>query len=232
MELLGKVAMAFEHGGFWMYPIFLIQIMTLAIIVERVHALFIKRKVNQIAFAKGFEEQIRRGKIEEVSLAAKDQIEQYGVSAAISAGATAALGFGGKDEIQGKMDEALLSETGKIEKRTSFLAVLGNVATLLGLLGTITGMIKSFAAVADANPTAKAALLSNGISEAMNCTAYGLIVAIPALLAFAVLQNRTNHLLEDLNQSALKIFNWLSYSFDSMAARPIGEKSKAPEMNA
>ncbi len=232
MDLLGKISMAFEHGGFWMYPIFLIQIVTLAIIVERVHALFIKRKVNQLAYVKGFEEPIRRGKVEEVATAVANQVVQFSVAAAIGAGAKAALGFGGKDEIQGKMDEALLFETGKIEKRTAFLAVLGNVATLLGLLGTITGMIKSFAAVADANPTAKAALLSNGISEAMNCTAYGLIVAIPALLAYAVLQNRSNQLLEDLNQSALKIYNWLSYSFDSMAARPVVESRKAQELNA
>ena len=236
MDLLGKIAMAFEHGGFWMYPIFLIQIVTIAIIVERVHALYFKRKLNQIAYVKGFEETIRRGKVEEASIAAKNQVDQYPVASAITAGATAALGFGGKDEIQGKMDEALLFETGKIEKRTAFLAVLGNVATLLGLLGTITGMIKSFAAVADANPTAKAALLSNGISEAMNCTAYGLIVAIPALLAYAILQNRSNEMLEDLNQSALKVYNWLSYSFDSMASRPVvsakSERAHSADMNA
>src|SRR5690606_31754007 len=86
--------------------------------------------------------------------------------------------------------------------------------------GTITGMIKSFAAVSYANPSEKATLLAAGISEAMNATAYGLIAAIPALVGFAILQNRANRLADDLNHSALKAFNWLSYSYE-----PIGFKS-------
>jgi biopolymer transport protein ExbB len=87
-------------------------------------------------------------------------------------------------------------------------------------LGTITGMIKSFAAVSQANPAQKAELLAAGVSEAMNATAFGLIVAIPALVMYAVLFNRSHHLSEDLNQGALKIFNWLSYSYE-----PVGFKS-------
>jgi biopolymer transport protein ExbB len=113
--------------------------------------------------------------------------------------------------------------------------MLGNVATLTGLLGTITGMIRSFAAVSQANPADKAALLSAGISEAMNCTAYGLITAIPALVAYAILQNRANHLSEDLNQAALKAFNWLSYSYDpvTLRATPSAKTSKSQaEVNA
>lgn len=111
--------------------------------------------------------------------------------------------------------------------------MLGNVATLTGLLGTITGMIKSFAAVANANPADKAALLAAGISEAMNATAFGLITAIPALLAFAILQNRANILAEDMNQAALKAFNWLSYSYDPIATKAqVGKTGRAPEANA
>jgi biopolymer transport protein ExbB/TolQ len=147
------------------------------------------------------------------------------VARAIAAGATAAASFGGKEEIQGKMDEVLLHENSLLDKRTGFLSMLGNVATLTGLLGTISGMIASFAAVAQANPAEKAALLSAGISEAMNCTAYGLIVAIPALVAFSFLQNRANHLSDDLNQAALKAFNWLTYNYE-----PITQKSAQPSV--
>ena len=107
--------------------------------------------------------------------------------------------------------------------------MLGNVATLTGLLGTITGMIHSFAAVAFANPAEKAALLAQGISEAMNCTAYGLIVAIPALLGYAILQNRANVLAEDLNHAGLKVFNWLSFSYEPIAARPSEKTRRATE---
>ena len=129
------------------------------------------------------------------------------------------MSFGGRGEIQGKMDEVLLNENAKLEKRTGFLAMLANVGTLAGLLGTIVGMIKSFAAVTYANPMEKATLLSAGISEAMNTTAYGLIMAIPTLIMFAVLTNRTTQLSEDMNQGALKVFNWLSYSYEPVPAR-------------
>lgn len=220
MELFSKISMAFESGGLWMWVILGLQMMTFAIIIDRVFALFLKRKTNQMDVATQFEDPIRTGDIQGVHNRAKEMETAEPVARAIVAGSHAAMNFGGKDEIQSKMDEVLLKENQILEKRTGFLAMLGNVATLTGLLGTITGMIKSFAAVSYASPTEKATLLSNGISEAMNTTAYGLIVAIPALLMFAVLSNRSNQLAEDLNQSALKAFNWLSYNFNPLSLRP------------
>ena len=86
-------------------------------------------------------------------------------------------------------------------------------------------MIKSFAAVSYANPSEKAALLSAGISEAMNATAYGLITAIPALVAYAVLVNRTNVLMVELTQGALKAFNLLSYAYDPMSVKGLKYKN-------
>jgi biopolymer transport protein ExbB len=232
VELFGKIAIAFEHGGIWMYPILLVQMASIAIVVERTYALYFKRKTNQKAFAAGFETMIRKGRVEEAIDTAKAQSENNPVARAIVAGGQAALGFGGRDEIQGKMDEVLLEENFKAEKRIGFLAMMGNVSTLIGLLGTITGMIKSFGAVSMASPAEKASLLSAGISEAMNCTAYGLIVAIPALLAYAIMQNRANTINEDLNQGALKVFNWLSYSFESLSARPATRDGRSTEANA
>jgi biopolymer transport protein ExbB len=217
--LLPKIALAFEQGGIWMYPILLIQIVSIAIIIERTIALFSQRKANQQNFASQFEDNIRRGELEQVVNKASAASAGNSLSKAVVAGAQAAMNFGGREEIQGKMDEVLLHENAMIDRRTGFLTMLGNVATLTGLLGTITGMIRSFAAVSYANPAEKAALLAAGISEAMNCTAYGLIVAIPALVGYAFLQNRGNILAEDLNQSALKIFNLLSFSFDPVTMR-------------
>lgn len=219
MEILAKVALAFEHGGFWMYPIAVFQIVTLAIMVERTFALFVRRSSNQVRFIQTIEDNIRRGEMDSAIKKAQAAANVFPVAKVVAAGAQAAANFGGKDEIQGKMDEVLLHENAQLDRRVAFLSMLGNVATLTGLLGTITGMIKSFAAVAFANPSEKAALLSQGISEAMNCTAYGLIVAIPALVAYAIIQNRSNHLSEDLNQNALKVFNWLSYAFDPVSLR-------------
>lgn len=227
MEFLTKMSLAFEHGGFWMWPILLIQVVSIAIIIERAYALFARRKMNQTQLALGFEEAIRRGEMDTVISKAQAQASTNPVARAIVAGAVAAKNLGGKEEIQGKMDEVLLEENAHLEHRTAFLSMAGNVATLTGLLGTISGMIKSFAAVAFANPAEKASLLSSGISEAMNATAYGLIVAIPALIAFAILQNRANRLAEDLNQGGLKVYNWLSYSYEPLMSYQIRTSTKS-----
>lgn len=232
MEFFSNIAVAFQHGGIWMWAIAAFQVISIAIIIERTYALFKARRLNQTEFVAGFEDNIRRGEIDVVINRAQAVREQFPVARAIVAGAQAAANFGGKEEIQGKMDEVLLHENALLDKRVQFLSMLGNVATLTGLLGTITGMIKSFAAVSYANPAEKAALLAAGISEAMNATAYGLIVAIPALVAFAILQNRSNNLAEDLNQSALKVFNWLSFAFDPIALRASGAQSVRSAQNA
>ncbi len=211
--MIASIAAAFQHGGFWMFPILAIQLVSIAIIIERVYALYVKRKMNQKMIADTFEESIRRGDLDTTIERAR-VYENSGIAKALVAGARAAKNLGGKDEIQGKMDEVLIHENGMFDRRVGFLSMLGNVATLTGLLGTITGMIKSFAAVSYANPAEKAALLAAGISEAMNATAYGLIAAIPALVAFSILNNRANRLAEDLNQSALRVFNWLSFTYE------------------
>jgi biopolymer transport protein ExbB/TolQ len=110
-------------------------------------------------------------------------------------------------EVQAAMDEAALRELPRIEKRTGYLAMLGNVATLIGLLGTILGLIHSFAGVAGVDPSMKATLLAKGISEAMNCTAFGLITAVPALLMFAVLNGWTQGVLDDINEVSVQVVN-------------------------
>jgi len=117
------------------------------------------------------------------------------------------------------MDEILIEENIRLEKRTGFLAMIGNVGTLLGLLGTVVGMIGSFSSISTVNPVEKANLLSAGISTAMHATAYGLIMAIPALVMFSVLQNRATSLAEDLNQAALMVFNWLSFNYEAIPHR-------------
>lgn len=195
-----------------------LQIVALAIIVERVVALYIRRKPVQRKNVLGFEKGIRQGDLKNV-LTSTQSNSDLSINRTVAAGTEAAMNMGGKDEIQGRMEEIILEETEQIEKRTGFLAMIANVATLAGLLGTITGMIKSFAAVSNANPMEKATLLSNGISEAMNTTAFGLVVAIPTLLIYAVLANRSQVLTDDLNQAALKAYNWLSYSFNPLEAR-------------
>ncbi|MFP5519404.1 MAG: MotA/TolQ/ExbB proton channel family protein [Bdellovibrionia bacterium] len=228
MEMLSKMAIAFEQGGVWMYPILLAQIVSLAIIAERTYSLYFKRKPTQMGIALTFEDSIRRGEIENVVTKAGSMSHEP-VAKAIEAGAKAARNLGGKEEIQAKMDEVLIAENSTFDSRIPFLAMLGNVATLIGLLGTITGMAKSFAAVSYASPAEKAALLATGIAEAMNTTAYGLIAAIPALIGYAILMSRANKLAEDLNQGALKAFNWLSYAYEPVGLK--NQRQKATDSN-
>jgi biopolymer transport protein ExbB len=114
------------------------------------------------------------------------------------------------------MDEATLRESPKIEKRTGYLAMLGNVATLLGLLGTIIGLIGAFGAVANADASQKARILADSISEAMNCTAFGLLTAIPALVAYSVLQGRSQHMIDEINESSVSVLNLIVANKDKM----------------
>lgn len=221
MEFFSTISSAFHQGGIWMWTIMFAQIASIAIIVERVMALYVNRGPSQKDLSGAFEEDIRKGNLEKVIARAQNLGTDNPLAKVVQAGAQAAIDMGGKDEIQAKMDEVLIHENSILEKRTGFLAMLGNVGTLLGLLGTICGMIESFKSVSNANPIEKATYLSQGISTAMHATAYGLIMAIPALVMFSVLQNRATNLSEDLNQGALRIFNWLSYSYESVPKRKV-----------
>ena len=113
------------------------------------------------------------------------------------------------EAVQAAMDEQALQDVPGIEKRTGYLAMLGNLATLAGLLGTITGLIKSFAGVAGVDPSQKATLLSKGISEAMNCTAFGLGTGIIGLAAFAWLNGKTQNVLDDISEVKKVVSNLL-----------------------
>lgn len=220
MDFFFSLGRGFVSGdAMWMWAILAAQIVSVAIMAERVVALFMNRKPNQKALTKLFAEDIKSGNLDK----AVKKAQQLGASQPIAvvtlAGVQAALDMGGKEEIQLKMDEILLEETSRIEKRIAFLSMFANVATLIGLLGTITGLIHSFAGIANANPAEKATILSNGISLAMNTTAYGLLVAVPALVMYAVLQNRAQVLTEDLNKAALKVFIMLGFHYEAVPTK-------------
>lgn len=113
------------------------------------------------------------------------------------------------EEVQAAMDEAALKEMPKINKRTGLLAMFANLAMLCGLFGTIVGLIKAFGAVGgeSIDPSQKARILAEGISEAMNCTAFGLLAAIVALVGFALLNNKTQTMEDDINEASVTVLN-------------------------
>lgn len=223
-SFFGSIVNFFAVGGVWMLPIFFAQLASLAIIAERVIRLYVQRSTNLRNQANLFEADIKKGNLDRVILQARTLDKSSALRNVVEAGAQAALNMGGREEVQAKMDEVLLREQSKLEVRVEFLAMLGNVGTLLGLLGTIVGMIRSFAAISQADQMTKATLLAAGVSEAMHATAYGLIMAIPALVMYSVLQNRVNKLSEDMTQAALRIFNLLGFHYDSVPSKKTAEK--------
>ena len=115
-----------------------------------------------------------------------------------------------REDIEIAMEESMMEIIPQLEKRTPYVALLSNIATLLGLLGTIMGLIEAFTAVANANPAEKADLLSASISVAMNTTAFGLMSAIPLLLFHAKLTSTTGQIVDSLEMASVKVLNSIS----------------------
>lgn len=206
-----NIVQKFNEGGVFMYFILAFGLATMVLIVERGVALYFKIKSAPANYRQQILEFISKGDIRGAEQFARTVATDTALGKVAAIGCHLRANAGGDEEIQARMDEKLSEEISFIDRRTGFLAMFGNVSTLLGLLGTITGMIHSFAAVSSASPADRAAMLSRGISEAMNCTAFGLIVAIPALVAFAFYQNRTDRLVGELTESTSQIYHDLLF---------------------
>jgi len=194
----------FKEGGWGMYPILLLLGLVVYMVVDRATFLA-KSKVDVDKLMSLIKSQIVGGNLR----GAISTCEQTpaAVTKIIAAGLRRAEQGGSEHDIQQSMDEEALRELPKVEKRTGYLAMLGNLATLAGLLGTITGLIKSFASVAGVDPSMKATMLSKGISEAMNCTAFGLGTGILGLATFAWLNGKTQAILDGINQATVEALN-------------------------
>jgi biopolymer transport protein ExbB/TolQ len=204
MEFFSMIVRFFQGGGAMMYPIAVVLVIGVAIAIERyivLTATSLRNRGlwNEIAplLAQGnFQGAV---KITGASDAAIGQILSYGLARIASARR--------RDDIEKAMEESLMDIVPKLEKRTHYLATFANLATLLGLLGTVVGLINAFAAVATVNPSEKANLLSASISVAMNCTAFGLMTAVPLLVIHAVLQTKTTELIDSLEMASVKFLN-------------------------
>lgn len=216
--MMTQIGTFFLNGGFWMYPIMLVQIVSMALIVERYYSLFIARSLNARDIVQTFEQDIKSTQMDKVLSKAQSSGHEA-ISTLTRVGIQSSLDHSGREELQLKFDEILIEESGRVDARLGFISMLANVATLLGLLGTIVGLIKSFTAISGASAADKARILAEGVGEAMSATAYGLIVAVPALIAFGVLQNRANTLTEDLNKAALRLFIWLGFNVEGLSTK-------------
>ena len=199
---MGSLFHHFEEGGWGMYPILFWQIVAIGVIVERAIYLY-KSSINKDVFLSAMQKCILAGDLGraiKLCSAANAPLARIVKSGLMKVNRPDA-------EVQAAMDEAALRELPKIEHRTGYLALLANLAMLSGLFGTVTGLIGAFGAVANADAASKATMLAKGISEAMNCTAFGLLAAIIALIGFAVLNGKTQGLLDDINEATVQVVN-------------------------
>jgi len=209
---MSGIAEAFKEGGWGMYPIATIAVFVIAIAAERISYLYFKARINKEDFINTMHKYLFQGNLQRAITYCSSV--RAPLANIIKAGLLRI--DGSEKEIQSAMDERALQEIPKIENRTGYLAMLGNVAVLAGLLGTITGLIRSFAAVSYADAAEKAVLLAKGISEAMNCTAFGLGTAIPTLVIFSVLSGTTQHIIDDINESSVRMLNLILANRDKL----------------
>lgn len=207
MDTYSTVVSFFQNGGIFMYPIVIIFALGLAIAIERYMYLSKTRQVN-MALWQDVQPLVAASRYREAfSLASESEAT---IAKMLSDGLIRAHNKSRLPEIEAAMEEGLMESIPALEKRTHYLSTFANVATLLGLLGTIIGLIQAFTAVSNADPAEKADLLSSSISVAMNTTAFGLMAAIPLLLIFTYMQTRTNEMVDALEMIAMKFLNIVS----------------------
>lgn len=197
----------FQKGGLFMFPILLTLLVGLVIAIERWIHLKRVREANKKTWDSLYTK-LENGEFDKArEIANKDKSV---MAQMLGMGLARQGAVRRREDIEIAMEESMMEIVPQLEKRTPYLALLSNIATLFGLLGTIMGLIMAFAAVATASPAEKAALLAASISEAMNCTAFGLMSAIPLLLLHARLTTNTGQIVNSLEMASVKALNSIS----------------------
>ncbi len=198
---------AMHKGGPFMWPILITAIFALAIAFERLYYILFRANINGTAFMAQVQKLIMANNIDRAIKLCNAE-PNAALPRVLKAGLTRANR--GEEEIQNAVDESVLEVFPQLNKRSNFLPMLANVATLTGLLGTIQGLIQAFEAVAHASAETKQTLLAAGISTAMFTTASGLVVAIPTLVLHSIVAARTTKIMDEIDQFALKTVNLLA----------------------
>ena len=218
MNALSTAIKFFQDCGLFIYPSLLIMALGVAIAIERFVFLSRARSENRKTWAEVLPV-LQRGQFKDAqsmtsrSDAAVGRIVNYGLTRMQSPGR--------REDFDAAMEEGMMEIVPRLEKRTHYIATFANVITLVGLLGTIIGLIKGFTAVAQVNPAEKAEMLSASISIAMNNTAFALMVAIPFLLIHSFLQAKTSEIVDGLEAAKISFLNLVQrLRAESAAAQP------------
>ncbi|MCB1152117.1 MAG: MotA/TolQ/ExbB proton channel family protein [Deltaproteobacteria bacterium] len=197
----------FVEGGSVMYVILVALILAVLIAVERFYFVFFRFNINGENFMRKIQQLVEARNYER-AIQLCNAVPRSALAKVVKAGLVKA----GQDprDIQNSVDEAALEILPKLTKRTGFLQVIANVATLLGLLGTIFGIILAFKAVAEVDPSMKQVVLTKGIAVALYTTAFGLIVAIPSMVAHALVESSTTKIIDEIDEYSVKLINQLA----------------------
>jgi len=204
MELIYSFVGFFVTGGPFMYPILIVFAVGAAIAIERYVTLTMVRAKNQSAWSR-VQPALVNGEFDEAREMTSE--DDSVISQLLSMGLARQGTVRRREDIEIAMEESMMEIIPQLEKRTPYVGLASSIATLLGLLGTIMGLIQAFTAVANANPAEKADLLSASISVAMNTTAFGLMVAIPLLVTMTVLTAKTGEIIDSLEMASVKALN-------------------------
>ncbi len=207
MDFFYSIVAFFATGGLFMYPILIVFAVGTAVAIERYITLTLVTNKNQVVWQK-VQPLLANGEFDEArELTAGGEST---ISQVLNMGLSLQGAVRRREDIEIAMEESMMEIVPRLEKRTPYVALASSIATLLGLLGTIMGLIQAFTAVANANPAEKADLLSASISVAMNTTAFGLMVAIPLLIVHAVLTSKTGDIVDSLEMATVKALNVFS----------------------
>ncbi len=207
MDFFYSIVGFFTTGGLFMYPILLVFAFGVAIAIERYMTLAMVTNKNQVVWEK-VQPLLDEGNFDEARQMTSE--DDSTISQVLNMGLSLQGAVRRREDIEIAMEESMMEIVPRLEKRTPYVALASSIATLLGLLGTIMGMIQAFTAVANANPAEKADLLSASISVAMNTTAFGLMVAIPLLVTHAILTSKTGDIVDSLEMATVKALNVFS----------------------
>ncbi len=202
-----NIARFFQEGGVWMYLLAGVSAIAIAVTLERLIYYYLHCRVNAKALLTQITRLVRNGEVEKSRKICASMKNPLAVI--LESALWHFLQNESDQEIQNAVDEVGLRELPKIQKRTHYLSLFANISTLMGLLGTIFGLQTAFTALATADPSQKASVLAKGISMAMNTTAMGLTVAIPCMIVFSILGAKANTLIEEIDESAVRLLNFL-----------------------
>ena len=207
MDTIQNIVQFFQTGGTFMYPILIVFAFGVAICVERYLKLSGIGRVNRQVW-NTVHPLLDDGDFD----AARDSVADNNSTIAdlLRMGLDRQGSVRRRDDIEIAMEESMMEIIPTLEKRTPYIALFANICTLLGLLGTIMGLIEAFTAVANADPAEKADLLSASISVAMNTTAFGLMAAIPLLISHAMISSKTGEIIDSLEMASVKTLNIIS----------------------